>query len=641
MNQRKRRITLLERQIQRLDGRIANFQRQGERLSLWRLLVFLGATAVSAVTLWQWGPWVWLGITLLVGAAFAYTVRQHRLVDAALTRHIVWRQIKRTHLARMKLDWAGIPETLPVPPNLDHPFARDLDIVGERGLHRLLDTAVSQPGSLRLRDWLLETTPDAAQTKTRQAIVREITPLTTFRDKLTLHAALASNDPETAVSTHDKWPGQRILDWLGQQAEITSLRSSLLILSALSGMAIILLVADLAWQIGFWWLIAWIPYAVFATLQIQKVGTLFEDAAFLADGLRKLKAIFIVLEQFNYSRYPRLQALCHTFQDQQKRPSTQLRRVSRIVAGAGIKYNPVLWFMLNFLTPWDIYFAYRMEQARQELKDLLPRWLDTWYQLEAVNSMAHFAYLHPGANYPTFSDNSATPSFSAQAIGHPLITAEQRVCNEATFPHPGVIYLITGSNMAGKSTFLRTLGINLCLAYAGAPVIAQNLHTSFFRLFTSIQVTDSLADGFSSFYAEVRRLQALLEAVRQKLESPVFFLIDEIFRGTNNRERLLGSREYVRALATSSGMGAIATHDLELVKLAEELAGIQNYHFRDDVENGRMVFDYKLHSGPCPTTNALKIMQLAGLPVPEIAAQTSWPAQISSYSIEDYDGKQT
>ncbi len=142
-----------------------------------------------------------------------------------------------------------------------------------------------------------------------------------------------------------------------------------------------------------------------------------------------------------------------------------------------------------------------------------------------------------------------------------------------------------------------------------------------FRTAASITVTDSVTDGFSFFYAEVRRLKALLDQLEQPQTYPLFFLIDEIFRGTNNRERLIGSRSYVKALLGSFGVGAIATHDLELVKLAEVNSDIRNAHFRDGVEGDQMVFDYKLHQGPCPTTNALKIMELAGLPVD----QETWP----------------
>jgi DNA mismatch repair ATPase MutS len=226
--------------------------------------------------------------------------------------------------------------------------------------------------------------------------------------------------------------------------------------------------------------------------------------------------------------------------------------------------------------------------------------------------LANFAWLNPDYTWP---DLVAAPHFVAQRLGHPLIPHDERVYNDYAVTELGTIALITGSNMAGKSSFLRTIGINLCLAYMGGPVVADSLQTTLFRVYSSIQIHDSLADGFSFFYAEVRRLQALLAAWRQEDERPLCFLIDEIFRGTNNRERLIGSRSYIRALAGGHGIGFIATHDLELVQLADELPGIKNFHFRDAVVNGRMVFDYKLHPGPCPTTNALKIMELAGLPV--------------------------
>ena len=169
--------------------------------------------------------------------------------------------------------------------------------------------------------------------------------------------------------------------------------------------------------------------------------------------------------------------------------------------------------------------------------------------------------------------------------------------------------------MSGKSTFLRTLGVNLCLAYIGGPVNANDMRVIPMRLFTCIQISDSLSNGISYFYAEVQRLKKLLEALQKEDDFPLFFLIDEIFRGTNNKERRIGSRAYVQSLIQGRGVGVISTHDLELVKLADEISGIRNFHFREDVRDERMVFDYRLRPGPCPTTNALKIMQLEGLPV--------------------------
>jgi DNA mismatch repair ATPase MutS len=168
--------------------------------------------------------------------------------------------------------------------------------------------------------------------------------------------------------------------------------------------------------------------------------------------------------------------------------------------------------------------------------------------------------------------------------------------------------------MAGKSSFLRTVGLALCMAGAGGVVDAEALTLSPLRVFTALRVDDSLEDGISFFYAEVKRLKALLTALETE-ERPLCFLIDEIFRGTNNRERLQGARAYVRALAAGRGLGWVATHDLELAALAHSLPTVQNWHFRDEVQDGRMTFDYRLRAGVCPTTNALKIMALEGLPL--------------------------
>jgi DNA mismatch repair ATPase MutS len=308
-----------------------------------------------------------------------------------------------------------------------------------------------------------------------------------------------------------------------------------------------------------------------------------------------------------------LAEICAPFVDQDKRPSVEIRRLGTLAAALGVRTNPLLWFLVHLVLPWDFIFTHRLEQLRNELAHLLPRWLDAWYELEALNSLANFAYLNPHYVFPEIS--SEDNRFAAQNLGHPLLSYETRVCNDFELDQHRRIVILTGSNMAGKSTFLRTIGVNLSLAYAGSPVNANNLQTSLFRPFTCIKVSDSVQDGLSYFYAEVKRLTALLTAAKTDDPLPLLFLIDEIFRGTNSRERLIGSRSYIRALSNSNVVGLVATHDLELVKLADEIDGVVNFHFREDVSDGRMVFDYRLRSGPCPTTNALTIMRLEGLPV--------------------------
>jgi DNA mismatch repair ATPase MutS len=306
--------------------------------------------------------------------------------------------------------------------------------------------------------------------------------------------------------------------------------------------------------------------------------------------------------------------------------------VTRLLAAAGLQRNPLLHFLLNALLPWDFWVSHRLAERKQKLAGVLPGWLHIWFELEALSSLATFAYLNPDYTFADLQPPGAGPLLVAQEVGHPLIPHAQRVGNDFRIGRRGELAIVTGSNMAGKSSFLRTMGVAVRLGLVGTAIPAHSLALQPLRLFTSIQVQDSLADGFSFFYAEVSRLRALLDALPQG-ETPLLYLIDEIFRGTNNRERLLGSRAYVRALVNANdrqqgvghgvghevghGVGLIATHDLELTSLAEETPTITNYHFRDDVENGRMVFDYKLRPGPCPTTNALRVMALAGLPVGE------------------------
>jgi DNA mismatch repair ATPase MutS len=355
-----------------------------------------------------------------------------------------------------------------------------------------------------------------------------------------------------------------------------------------------------------------------------------DDAYFLQDGLDKLRAILEYLERFRYGKHERLKKLCQPFLNPEQRPSLQLRQLGRIIVAVSLQRNGIIWLILNSVVPWRYYFAWRLGQYKLKIAEVLPIWLDTVFELEALNSLATFSYLNPDYAFPEISPDltpsKAAPSadnssiFKVVQAGHPLISEDHKICNDFAFSESGEIVIITGSNMAGKSSFLRTLGVNLCLAYAGSPVNAQSLHTKLFRLFTCIRISDSVTDGFSYFYAEVRRLRELLDEFEDTSQTlPIFFLVDEIFKGTNNRERLIGSRAYLQALVGHNSVGLVSTHDLELVTLADNNAEVKNYHFKEDVAEGRMVFSYKLQMGPSQSTNALKIMEMEGLPVKDFS----------------------
>lgn len=614
---KQRRAEQLKRQVRRLERRRAWLQQKSDGLARYRLLVFGGGFVGAMAVLLQFGVWAWLATSALWLVAFVGVVRVHRRVERALAEVSLWLKLKQTHLARMGLDWAAMPTavSLPLPP--DHPFALDLDLIGERSLLRLLDTAVSHEGSRRLYDWLLATDPSLTDIQSRQALVAELVAMPHFRDKLALKGTQAT---AVGVVGDDKWPGQRVLAWLEAPTDTNSLRPALLLMAALAALNLALVALDWAGVLPPLWPISWLVYGLVFTSQLRFARPLFEDAYFLEASLRRLGILFQFLESYRYGERAGVRAVCAPFLAIAERPSTHLRRVTGVLTLAGLRQNPFLWLALNALVPWDLYTAYRLEQCKTALRTRLPLWLDRWVELEALGSLATFAWLNPAATFPTITTDETKPLLAVTAVAHPLIPEAGRVSNDFHITNLGDVAIITGSNMAGKSSFLRALGVNLALAYAGGPVVADCLQTRHFHLYTSIRVADSVTDGFSYFYAEVRRLQGLLAALAEENgeERPLFFLIDEIFRGTNNRERLIGSRSFVRALVGQRGVGLIATHDLELVKLADETPTIRNFHFRDDVVGGQMVFDYTLHPGPCPTTNALKIMRFAGLPVEEM-----------------------
>ncbi len=597
------RMAALQRQVDRLTERILVYQQQGDRLSNLRLVivVFLGGATAVLFTLQVLYGWVALLVTTGI---FVALVLAHRRLRASQRAHEYWRIIKSVHLARMRLEWDDIPLP-PDQPTTRHMLDVDLDL---KNLHQLVNTAVSRGGSARLREWLTPTNPDLMTITNRQARVNELVGRSLFRDKLTLRAMLAADDIQQGAE------GQTLLTWLADDDAPGGTRNWFFVLAMLSAINISLLVLYFVFgvDVSGWLSFGFLVYALGFAWQYRRVVAIFDDALTIEAALRRLRAVLDHVEGWRYDRMPAVGSLVAPLLDQ--KPSGRLRDVTRILSGASLRGNPIFWLMLNALIPWDFYFGWRMEGLKDHLRQDLPLWLDVWHELEALSSLATFAYLNPSYTVPRIG-GELPAVFDAVEIGHPLIPDEAREVNSFTLRDTGDIVIITGSNMSGKSSFLRTLGVNLCLAYAGGRVCATGLDAMIFRLFTSIRVTDSLDDGISYFYAEVRRLRALLDALRVEDAPPLFFLIDEIFRGTNNRERLIGSRSYIRALAQENGVGLVATHDLELAKLEDEDPRVRNMHFREDVIDGEMVFDYKLHPGPSPTTNALRIMEMEGLPV--------------------------
>ncbi len=567
------------------------------------LVVYFAFTMLPPLAAW-----------IILAAAFAgfmVVVIRHRQIIERIQLLDAFQRLLSAHIARLPLDWEHIPAPALVAAPPQHPFAADLDITGSRSLHQLLDTCVSLGGSQRLADWLLQTAPDPASIAERQALVGELLGRPAFCNRLELDGLITNPQPDRRLDA------TALLRWLESHPLNRSLLPWLVALGVLALADILLFALNALGAIPPLWVGTLVAYFALQSLKFRESSEVFGEAYDLARQLNQLRVIFTDLENYPYPPASRLAGLCAPFWKGAVCPSTALRKIGRIVSAASLRSNPFLSLALNTLMPWDLFLAHQLERYKRELSGLLPAWLEAWSTLESAASLANFARLNPENTFPEILAPNAQPVLNCQAIGHPLIGDMERITNDFSLRQMGEVIIITGSNMSGKSTFLRTLGANLALAYAGSTVAAQMLQVLPFRIFTSMNVSDSLSDGISFFYAEVRRLKALLDQLEGRYSLPLFFLIDEIFRGTNNRERQLGSRAYTQALAGKNGVGLISTHDLELAHLAESIPAAQNFHFREDIRDDKMVFDYQIRPGASPTTNALRIMALAGLPVPD------------------------
>ncbi len=597
------RRAALERRIERLQQRIRPLQAFSNRVSWLRVLVFVAGLLITVGIGTQVDPllgWLACAIGMLF---FILAVAFHRRLERWIDFYMLAREMKADQLARIKLAWQELP--LPVHARATSPLALDLDLVGPRSLHHLLDTTSTREASQLLADWLTQTHPVREEILARQRLVRELVPLQRFRDRFRLTFRLV---------LRERAGGENVLRWLDVPFPSRRLKATFLAASLFVAVNLALLALFLWAKWPPYWIISLILYLGFYFLSQASLDTVLDALVRLDAELDSFGAILRYLEGFSYQGRPELAALCAPFNHPKAPPSALVRKCKLATAAVGLRSNLFLGLALNLLLPWDFGFAFLADRYRAEAAQRFPEWLELCFRLDALIALANFAHLNPGYSFPDIALD-ARPVFEAKEMGHPLIPHERQVCNDFAMAETGQVAIITGSNMAGKSTFIKTVGVNLCLAYAGAPVNARHLRSLPFRLHTCIRISDSIVDGFSYFYAEVKCLKRLLDELQSDDARPLLYLIDEMFRGTNNRERLLGSRAYLQSCIGANGVGLLATHDLELASLADTHAQVHNYHLRDAVQDGRLVFDYRIRTGPCPTTNALKIMQMEGLPV--------------------------
>ena len=607
-------LSTRERLLTRVIGRIDRLLNRGAASSAtftrWRFILFVTGL-LCTITLYKMA-WYQTGNGSLIAfvGLFLVVASYHNRLEQRIHRLRLWKQIKLQHRARLFLNWDDIPLRTSVAP-AHHPYAKDLDLIGSHSLLHLLDTTLSSHGRARLETWLLEQPPSVDQWTARRRLIREFTAQSLFRDRLVLEAQLIGDQEIN---------GSRLEAVLQHHVGVPRLTAILAVQTFLASVTISLgFGALLGWLPGYW---LW-SFAIYALIYLQtdQGEELLEHAVGLHHELEKFGAVLAFVERYARRHGSALATVWAPLLSSTANPPKLVQHAARTLHAISIKAHPLVHLLVNALCPWDLWWMRQLQQIQKRVSALLPTWLDRLAEVEAAAALATFADLHPAYAWPIphtipSGGNGVDASITVETVGHPLIPAARRITNEFMLRGLGHMQLITGSNMSGKSTFLRTVGINLCLAQAGGPVCASRFEWTWSRVACCIRVDDSLEAGLSFFYAEVKRLKSILDATHNRAAPPLVFLIDEIFKGTNNRERLIGSRAFIQSLATGNGLGLVTTHDLELTDLDRTIPNLTNNHFRETIVAGALEFDYKLRPGPCPTTNALRIMELEGLPVP-------------------------
>ena len=575
------------------------------------------ATALIFVLI-AWMGW-WRGLfssswLLVPTIAFLILVVIHSRLDEKKKRAEKAAHFYEDGLARIEDLWVGRGNSDPTLVEGSHLFAADLDIFGEASLFELLCTARTRSGEETLAGWL--TAPaDRSEILARQDAVEDL------RHRLDLREDLATLASKIRSSIHP----DRITAWgelppvLGNRwARVAAPILAICTFSAVG--AVWYLGSDEAWLVLSGFLV---PASLFGLFYRKRVLQVVEAAEEQEHDLELLSQILVRLEQETFQS-PRLGELRSALDTAGMAPSSQIARFTRLssihsMRGSELPVAIVLLFVVQTVlilpfsfSMWSTQFAFALEAWRRQCGPSIGHWVSVVGEFEALCALAGFAYEHPTDPFPEVVEQG--PLFEGEDLNHPLIARTKAVANTVRLGAEPQLLVVSGSNMSGKSTLLRTVGVNTVLALAGAPVRARRLRLSPLAVGAAIRIQDSLQAGASHFYAEIQRIQHITELTTEGL--PVLFLLDELLHGTNSHDRAIGAEAIVRSLIRRGAIGLATTHDLALAKIAEALhPKAANVHFADQLEEGRMVFDYRMKQGVVEHSNALGLMKSLGLEV--------------------------
>lgn len=579
------------------------------RFSLLRGALFLAFAVCLAVILVRggrpgWGWWAGAGFWLV---AFLGVLPRHERIIQRQRRNGELRRINEEGLLRLVRDWNRLP--IPSFPQLgedERAMARDLNLYGRASLAQLLGTAHTPPGKADLASWLLHPAPPP-EIPGRQTAVAELAPEIDLRQQIEVGVRPMEKSPPD-LEPFLKWAEDKpwllnrpALIWLARLLAVATPAALLLWMAAVLPIKIFLFLATVNIAMGY-------RFRERTHGSFNQVEAPEGDFQLYAEALERIAGRSYGADE--------LQRIAGDLTVEGQAAHHWMLLLHRRVELSHVRHSSYLYLILQSLLCWDLHVLALLERWQREAGPRVRGWLMALGRFEALSALASLRFENPDWAFPAVAGGE--PSYEARQLGHPLIRDGQRVPNDVTLGPPGTFLLMTGSNMSGKSTLLRSIGVNAVLAQAGGPVCAESLRMPPVTLGTSILVEDSLAEGVSFFMAELQRIRWIVkEADHARAEGRVLlYLLDEVLRGTNSYERQVAVRRVVLHLLKQGALGAVSTHDLQLAEVPEIAAVFVPVHFRETLHPGEdppMTFDYRMHPGVATTVNALKLMELVGL----------------------------
>lgn len=568
-------------------------------LSLIRLLIFVGGLAL---TIFCFSFSVTAGILSFLISVTLFLFLLNRFVLHSVKRDFYanLEAINRNEIKALSGDFSPF-ENGKNRINPDHDFSNDIDLFGENSLFHFLNRTISGYGSNILATWLSSPYDLSQDLQKKQNAISELASKLEWRQEFMAKGLGKSINNEDIES---------LLGWLKDKSGFFSsyfMRTIIWLSPALTVASLVLVLTGL------------VPYALFIILFIFNlllVATKFRETSKIHMMVSRkhefLSSLSRLLSSFENETFE-AEILIEFRQNIYGGESSAVRSIEklyRIIQSFDSRLNFIVGFSLNGLLLWDLHCIRSLEKWKDESRDQFPGWLERLGELDAYLSLANFTFNNPAYAFPELSESGEV--FTASDLGHPLISSPKRVCNDFSIREMGSIFIITGANMSGKSTFLRTVAVNYILAMTGAPVCANRMNFTPLKLFTSMRTTDSLTQNESYFYAELRRLKSL----KTKLEDgeKILFILDEILKGTNSLDKSTGSKLFMRKIVELGGTGLIATHDTSLGDMESEYPDrIKNKCFEIEINGENISFDFKLQEGITRKMNAALLMKQMGI----------------------------